>query len=119
MDQSEGRGKHERRAFLKPTAEGQPGAHADGQGDEGFDPWARLGEPAHGYGGQGHAMAEREDQGTSERLRQGGRAEEHREHEQTVIPAAGQHVRETVAEERPGRLVGRDLRLFAEGEFGG
>ena len=115
--------KHRRQdqsgAFLQLAAESQPCADADGQGDEGLDPRAGLTEPAHGHGGQGRAMSEREDERAAERLPEGGRPEEHRQHEQAMVPAVGEDMREPIDEQRPGRLGGRGLRLFAQEEFGG
>ena len=64
-------------------------------------------------------MSEREHEGATEGLTERGRAEEHRQHEQTMIPAVGQHVAEAVGEECDDGLIVGGNRVVADLEFTG
>jgi hypothetical protein len=109
------RGRNDEHATLGGFATvGHHAAEADGQRDEGFDPGTRVTDPAEGDRAERHAMAERENQRAAEGLAERRRAQEHRQHEQAMVPAIGQHVAEAVRQEREGRLVGGRRGVVAE-----
>lgn len=117
VDEAEDRRDDEHLTIRRGAAVGHQRTETDRERDEGFDPRARVADPAERDGAERDGVAEREDQRASKGLAERRRPEEHRQHEQTMIPAVGHDVAEAIGEERDdGLIVGRS-RAVADLEF--